>query len=156
VVGHGLRLRQVRGCLDAESGPRVTLVLVRRYRCRACRAVITVLPSGTVARRHFGAGTIGLALALFGERASPVRAIRERLGGVGPPESRSWVTLRRWAVSAQTGTLFPRLRAVPESESRKRAARAAEVLASYAMPASARAPLHQQVFEGAVRLARAA
>src|SRR5690606_1493296 len=92
VVGHGVRERQVRGPLRAGRPPGLVVVRVRRFRCRVCGAVITVLPRGVAPRRHFGAGAIGLAIAWFAD-GTPARKIRENVGGIGPPEG-GWVTLR--------------------------------------------------------------
>lgn len=155
VVGHGARERQVRGCPAADEGPAQLVVRVRRYRCLRCSAVITVVPAGVARRRHFGAGAIGLALACFGG-GEPACTVRDRVGGLGPPEERGWVTLRRWIRASGSGALFPRLRPVPGPSNRHRAARAAQILSSYAAPALARTPLEQQVFAGAMVLARAA
>jgi hypothetical protein len=132
------------------------VVRVRRFRCLACGAVITVVPAGVAARRHFGAGTLGLALALHGRGDDSVREIRDRLGGVGPPEGGGWITLRRWGDAVRRGALFPRLGAIPIASPRGRAARAATILATYAAPALARESFEAQVFAGAVRLAQAA
>jgi hypothetical protein len=155
VVGHGLRDRQLRGCVDADDAPACITIRARRYRCRACSAVITVVPLGVAARRHFGAGSLGWALALFGQ-GCPARQIRGRLGGLGPPEAHGWVTLRRWTAALARGALLPRLAALPPTAPRARAARAATVIATYAPPDLSRAGLARQAFDGAVQLARAA
>lgn len=155
VVGHGLRDRQVRGCPAAERPPALLVVRARRYRCLCCGAVITVVPAGVAPRRHFGAGTIGVALALFG-RGEAARAVRDRVGGIGPPEERGWITLRRWVRAGGSGVLFPRLDPARGSSSRARAARAAQILSSHAAPRLARASFEEQVFAGAVALAHAA
>lgn len=133
----------------------MVIIRVRRYRCLACSAVITVVPAGVAVRRHFGAGTLGLALAYYGDGCS-ARQIRSRLGGLGAPEAHGWVTLRRWTSALARGALLPRLGPVPLPESRPRAARAAAIIATYAPPSLSSAGLARQVFEGAVHLARAA
>jgi hypothetical protein len=155
VVGHGLRDRQLRGCLDADDAPASITIRARRYQCRACGAVITVVPVGVAARRHFGAGTLGLAVALVGQ-GYRARQIRDRLGGLGAPEVHGWVTLRRWTVALVGGVLLPRLGALPLAAPRARAARAAAIIATYALPSLSSASLARQAFEGAVQLARAA
>jgi hypothetical protein len=154
VVGHGLRERQVRGPLRPGEPPRLLVVLVRRFRCLACGAVITVVPAGVATRRHFGAGAIGIALARFG-RGERACGVRDGVGGVGPPEG-GWVTLRRWAAAVRQGALLSRLRAISGSSARDCAMRAATVLFTYAAPSLSRAPFEEQVFAGAVQLARAA
>jgi hypothetical protein len=155
VVGHGLRERQVRGCLEPDGASTMIVIRVRRYRCLACAAVITVVPAGVAVRRHFGAGSLGLAFALFGHGHS-ARQVRDRLGGLGAPEAHGWVTLRRWAVALAQGALLPRLGALREPASRDRAARAAIIIATYAAPSVSSADFARQAFEGAVHLARAA
>ena len=155
VVGHGLRDRQLRGGLDADGAAACITIRARRYHCRACGAVITVVPLGVAARRHFGAGTLGLAVALFGH-GCPARQIRDRLGGLGAPEVHGWVTLRRWTTALARGALLARLGPLPLMVPRARAARAAIILATYAPPSLSSAGFARQVFEGAVQLARAA
>jgi hypothetical protein len=63
---HGLRARQFRGPLAPGDVPAVTVVLVRRYRCQRCRAVLTVGPAETLTGRLFSAAAVGWALALYG------------------------------------------------------------------------------------------
>ena len=46
VVGHGLVERQVRGPSGPHEPPVQVQVQLRRYRCRACRAVLVVGPQG--------------------------------------------------------------------------------------------------------------
>lgn len=155
LIGHGLRDRQVRGTLEPNGVAGIRVLKVRRYRCLGCGAVITVVPRGVAARRHFGAGTIGLGLLLRG-RAEGQRKIRGRLGGFGPPEDYGWRTLRRWSDAVGRGALFERLVAIPIPDPVIRAARAATILSTYADPSLARASVEEQVFSGAVRLAQAA
>jgi hypothetical protein len=155
VVGHGLRDRQIRGCIDADHGAACITIRVRRYRCRACGAVMTVVPLGVAARRHFGAGTLGLAVALFGHGCQ-ARQIRERLGGLGAPEVHGWVSLRRWTAALVRGALLARLGPLPLMGPRARSARAATIMATYAPLNLSSTGFGRQVFEGAVQLAREA
>ena len=77
--GHGLRQRQQRGPLDPEGAPVVIVITVRRYLCLACGAVILVVPCGMLPARHFSAGAIAWALALFGVIMKATRgALRHR------------------------------------------------------------------------------
>ncbi|HLV64713.1 MAG TPA: hypothetical protein VKY73_02840, partial [Polyangiaceae bacterium] len=76
-VGRGVRERRVRGPLRAGGPGGLVVVRVRRFRCRVCGAVITVLPRGVAPRRHFGAGAMGLAIALVGGRHAGF-SMRER------------------------------------------------------------------------------
>jgi hypothetical protein len=154
-VGHGLRDRQVRGLPEPGGAARIVVVRVRRYRCLGCGAVITVVPRGVAPRRHFGTGTIGLGLLLRGAGEGQ-RKIRDRLGGLGPPEEHGWRTLRRWGDAVGRGALLERLVAIPIVGARERAARAAAILSTHAEPTLARASVDAQVFSGAVRLAQAA
>lgn len=132
------------------------MIAVRRYRCRHCRAVCTVVPRGVVRRRHFGAGAIGWALFLCGHEHRPSRQIRDLVGGMGRPEAGSWVTLGRWLRAVESGQLF-RSRAAPGLVTRRqRAERAAMVLVSFAPPGLASAPLGEQAFAGAEWVAHAA
>jgi len=155
LIGHGVRDRQVRGAHEPDGVAGIVVLQVRRYRCLSCGAVITVVPRGVAARRHFGAGTIGLGLLLRGREESQ-RKIRDRLGGLGPPEDYGWRTLRRWSDAALRGALLPRLIALPLGDPTARAARAAAIISTYTEPSLARASAEQQVFSGAVQLARAA
>ena len=155
VVGHGLRDRQIRGCIDADGAAVCITIRVRRYRCRVCGAMMTVVPLGVAARRHFGAGTLGLAVSLFGHGCQ-ARRIRERLGGLGAPEVHGWVTLRRWTAALVRGSLLARLGPLPLAEPRARAARAAMIIVTHAPTHLSSTGFARKAFEGAVRLARAA
>jgi hypothetical protein len=108
VVGHGLVERQVRGPRGPHEGPVQIVVQLRRYRCRACRAVLVVGPQGLLRGRWYGGGPIGLALALYAQGASSAR-VRERSCPsrvVGGSARERWVTLTRWVESARRGELF--------------------------------------------------
>lgn len=132
------------------------MIAVRRYRCRQCRAVCTVVPRGVVRRRHFGAGAIGWALFLSGCEGRPSRRIREAVGGIGSAEAGNWITLARWLDAVERGRLF-RARAAPMlGTGRQRAERAAMMLVSFASPELASAPLGEQAFAGAEGIAHAA
>jgi hypothetical protein len=132
------------------------VIEVRRYRCRHCRAVCTVVPRGVVRRRHFGAGAIGWALFLRGSEGRPSRQVRHLVGGVGCPEAGSWVTLGRWLRAVESGRLLQPRAAPAIGTQRRRAERAAMMLVSFAPPALARAPLAEQAFAGAEWIAHAA
>ena len=150
LVGHGLRDRQVRGPEEPNAPPRIVTVPTRRYRCRACRAVIVVVPRGVTARRHFSAPAIGLALLHFGVEDASADEVAHRVGLWGTGAS-AWRTLARWTRAIARGALLPRarVRSVPEDwPPRLVAERAATTLASLA-PSSA-ASLAERVFAGAV------
>jgi hypothetical protein len=91
------------------DGPAESVVIkVRRYRCRACRAVIVVGPRGLVRGRWYSGGAIGLAIAAYGggESSASVRGRVSPSAAVGPSARERWVTLARWIDAAQEGRLF--------------------------------------------------
>jgi hypothetical protein len=150
LVGHGLRSRQLRGPPAAEDAPATRVVQVRRYLCRGCGAVITVVPRHVVPRRHFSAGAIAIALFVFGTLRAPAAIAAERVGswarGAG-----AWRTLRRWIDALDDGRLFPRIRAaIPGWSPRRRAARAAVAIGAI-VPAMFATTELGRVFEGAAR-----
>lgn len=145
----------MRGAIEPNGVAGIKVLQVRRYRCLGCGAVITVVPRGVAARRHFGAGTIGLGLLLRG-RGETQSKIRDRLGGLGAPEDCGWRTLRRWSDAVGRGALLQRLIAIPLADATARAARAAAIISTYVEPMLVRASVEAQVFSGAVRLAQAA
>jgi len=149
LIGHGVRERQVRGPRRVGAPPELLVIVVRRYRCRRCRAVCTVLPRGVVRRRHFGAGAIGWALFVRGYEDLPSRQIRELVGGMGRPEASSWVTLGRWLRAVESGRLFHWRAAAALATPRQRAEHTAMMLVSFAPPELASAPLAEQAFVGA-------
>jgi hypothetical protein len=108
VVGHGIVERQLRGPRGPHEPPVQVLVQLRRYRCRACLAVLVVGPQGLLRGRWYGGGAIGLALALYAQGAPSAR-VRERTCPsrlVGASARERWVTLMRWIDSARRGELF--------------------------------------------------
>jgi hypothetical protein len=155
VVGHGLRERQLRGPAGVGALARLRIVRVRRYRCVGCHAVITVVPRGVLARRHFGAGAVGVALHAYGCEGLAARVVRDRVGGTGPPGSGGWPTLRRWLLAIGRGSLFPGVRPSPDAfDARQRAERAAMTLVSFAPPGTG--GLAARAFAGAVVASAAA
>lgn len=139
IVGHGLRKRSVIGPLDHRGGIGQAIVLqVRRYRCRACAAVLTVVPRGVLLGRRYGAFAIAWALALFGLLGLPVTAVRERVTSwrAEPHTSNlAWASLSRWARALRDRVLFPSLpRPAPTATLRRIAERAAMALAAEAPP----------------------
>lgn len=108
IVGHGVVERQVQGPLGANAPPEHRLVTLRRYRCRACRAILVVGPRGLVARRWYGAGAIALAFATYGRggTSADARARTSSSRDVGASAAERWMTLARWLDAARRGELF--------------------------------------------------
>jgi hypothetical protein len=105
-------------------------VFVRRYRCRSCEAIVTVVPRQVLARRHFAAGAIAQALFVFGKLGATAATAAARIGswarGAG-----AWRTVRRWLTAIEAGRLFPGVRGAPPTWSpRRRAERAVMTLAA--------------------------
>jgi hypothetical protein len=108
VVGHGVEERQHLGPLAPGGRPEAVTIVVRRYRCTACAAVVVVGPAGLVPRRWYGAGAIGAALARYGrgDGAASVRAATSPSSTLGASAHDRWITLVRWIDAAQSGILF--------------------------------------------------
>jgi hypothetical protein len=152
VVGHGLRERHIRGPASAVGTPVIRIISVRRYRCRRCAGLTTVLPRGLCPRRHYSASAIGLSLFLFGMRRLTIGQTRRRVcpwrAGF---ETERWTTLSSWLTAIEQGRLLSIVRPSPPSFSlRDRAERAAATLRALALaPSSA----EEEVFAGAARAA---
>ena len=150
VQGHGMRARQLRGPLEPGAEPRLLDLLLRRYLCIACGAVLTVAPKAVLPKRLFTAGAIALALALWAVEGEPSPVVRERISplkSVGHTAARTWLTLRRWTRDARR--IFQGVRPWPDGwPPRKVAERVATTLASLG-PAGAAIPA--RAFVGATR-----
>lgn len=148
LLGHGQRERQVRGPAGPRVAPQIMTILVRRYRCRLCGGLTTVLPRGLAARRHYSASAIGLALCLYGvqrfsESQTRLRVCAWRVGF----EPDRWTTLARWVTSVEQRRLFARVRPCPPAFTvRERAERIAATLCGLAVGVDS---LEAQAFEGA-------
>lgn len=141
----------MRGALTPGAPPKTHEIAARRYRCRRCRAVITVVPRGVVARRHFGAAAIGYALWLFGVVGLSAREVHRRVSALGEPGAR-WRALGRWLDAVAQGRLFAVVRAWPATFRRRaQAERVARTLEALAPPSSASA--EARLFDGAARAA---
>lgn len=108
IVGHGLVERQVRGPMTPSGLPEQGTVTLRRYRCRACKAVLVVGPRGLARRRWYGASAIALALALYarGATSAAVRSRTSPCRKVGVSAAERWVTLTRWIEASKRAQLF--------------------------------------------------
>jgi hypothetical protein len=150
--GHGLRERHQWGPVEFGGAAAVIGVLLRRYRCRSCGAVVVVGPRGPVRRRLYSAGAIALALALYGAAGLAPAAVRRQVSPhriVGPTAAEGWASLRRWCRAVRARRLFPAVRALPaEATLRQVAARAATTLAACA-PGAAGFAVESAAFLGA-------
>lgn len=109
-----------------------------------------VAPRGLLARRHFGASAIALALYRFGVGVR-VTDIRREVGGQS--ETASWPALRRWVGRAGGARLWRCVRASPPDWGRRAVAqRVAMTLAAHA-PLPADTALDARVFAGAAHAA---
>jgi len=99
VVGHGRRIRQQAGAVEAGAQPTDDEVWVRRYRCRDCGAVITVMPRGMRPRLRYRVVSIVHGLALWTLDGLSSAAVRNEIcptRSVAHEASRCWSSLRRW------------------------------------------------------------
>jgi len=105
IVGHGLRARTVEGPIAPGDEPSLTGLVARRYRCRACGAVLVVVPRGVGRGYRYSLGAIAWALSLWSHEratASQVRARTSTQKTVGAASATRWASLRRWTRCAQS------------------------------------------------------
>lgn len=137
IVGHGTRSRNVIGPRHHEDvvGGMHT-ILLRRFLCRACDAVLTVVPRGVLFRRRYSAFAIAWALALFGLVRLTATVVRERVTrwrAMPHTVNLGWAALIHWARAVRDGRLFPGLpRSPPDASLRRVAERTAMALAAEA------------------------
>lgn len=101
-MGHGLRARQLWGPQAPGSPGLTSEVVLRRYVCLGCGAVLAVGPRGMRRRHLYTAGAIALALWLWSQRRWPARRVRERVSPWrrhGMCSAERWQSLQRWAGS---------------------------------------------------------
>jgi hypothetical protein len=151
LVGHGLRERQLRGPAAADAVPTVVVLLVRRYLCVRCAAVITVVPREVEPRRHYSRPAIALALALFALSAKSAATIRHAISPWRLTATPGWRTFWRWLSAARRGALFPAA-APPGASSRQIAERVAQLAMSHAPPSLRGAAQVALVFAGAAAM----
>jgi len=153
--GHGLRERHQWGPAAPDGLPDLIGILVRRYQCQPCGAVVVVVPRGLLRHRLYSACAVALALALWGVAEHAPAEVRRRVSPfatVGATAAAGWACLRRWSRAVRTGRLFPVVRALPvEATLRQVAARAATTLAAYA-PGSGGLPVDSAAFIGAAHV----
>lgn len=109
LYGHGLRIRQLLGPAVVGGVPVLREVTVRRYQCQQCRLVMTVTTEALLPRKHYGAGTIGLALWLWSVTRCPAAKVRRKLSPwkrLGDAAATDWASVKRWASEACSGALW--------------------------------------------------
>ena len=114
--GHGVVHRDFWGPLKAGEAPEFHDVLIRRFRCVHCHAVLRVGPRGILPHRRYWSGAILAALALWTLYEEAPKAIRETLSPwrqVSPETGARWPSLLRWA--ARADDLWPLRRPLPEA-----------------------------------------
>lgn len=152
VHGHGRRERQQRGPALPGEKPRIDAVLLRRYQCQRCHAVMTCAPEQVQKHKHFSACAMGWALALFGLAAMSAAAVREQVSPWRTHGTERWATLLRWARQARSGVLFANARGYRSDFTlRQVAARCANTLAAMAPSQWSTAPPPVRAFFGAAR-----
>lgn len=151
--GHGLRSRQLRGPPSPGSPPRLREVRVRRYACRCCDAVLTVVPREVAPRRHYAATAVALALALvgvLGRSQAEVRAAVSEDVVVGACATYRWRTPSRWVDAVAARALFPDLPATAAAGDRRAIARrAAMAIGAHAPPSLPESAPELRAFVGA-------
>ena len=157
IWGHGGRSRQSRGPRAPGAPSEVVAILVRRYRCIRCGAILVVVPRGIARCKHYAATAIAFALGLFGVDRLSQRQVREAVGAwpVVSEQTRStWVSLRRWIAQIQEGALWPSLpRAAASSSTRQIAERAAMALSALPPPSTVAPRLSHLAFDGGAHMA---
>jgi hypothetical protein len=153
LVGHGLRERQLRGPAAGDAAPAVEVVLVRRYLCMRCGAVITVVPREVEPRRHYSRPAIALAFGLFGLCAKSAATIRQMVSPWRVTATPGWRTFWRWLSAVRRGALFPSATVPAQASSGEVAERVAQVAMSHAPPSLRGAAQAALVFQGAAQMA---
>lgn len=104
IHGHGRRLRGVWGPWRPCEEAMVRELVVRRYRCVECSAVMTVVPAGVARGMRYLLGAVAMALLLWALRGRPAAEVRKIVSPwklVGVSEPARWRSLRRWADRAR-------------------------------------------------------
>lgn len=147
IVGHGLRPRTLEGPAEPDALAAATEIRTRRYRCRACEAILVVVPRGVGRSFRYSLATIAWALGLWAYERVPAADVRARsstVKRVGAASATRWASLLRWTRSALK--LFG-LEANEPGTHRQRAARIATFVASHAPIATG--PVPHDAFYGA-------
>jgi hypothetical protein len=151
--GHGLRDRSLLGALTPCAEVQWFTVRVRRYRCTACQAILTVVPRGVLRRRLYCASAIGWVLARVGLDGATTAQVRAELSPstlVGVAAVDRWITASRWIEASREGRLFSRLgRHAAGSSYRQVAERTVMQLVALAPPCGGDASLTHAAWRGA-------
>lgn len=140
LVGHGLRERQVLGPVEVGGLPAALVLLVRRYLCLVCGAVMTVVPRGVVPGRVYSALAIVVGLASWAIQRLASAVVRARVSPwphVADP--RQWAMPGRWVDAVACGGLLAGVvRPSPASWTRQQVAAriASSAVAAGLVPAS--------------------
>lgn len=126
---------------------------VRRYRCRACKAVLLVVPLDVEPRRHYSRPAMALALALLGLLGQSATTVRRAVSPWRITTTAGWATLRRWVRAVRRGALFASVSPPSDASAAQVAERVAQVAMSHAPPTMRGAPSIALVFAGAVAMA---
>lgn len=148
VVGHGVRARAIEGPLEPGDAPAITEVLTRRYVCRACDAVLVVVPRGVARAYRYSLQAIAAALALWAygrASAASTRARTSTAKTIGAASATRWASLQRWTRCALA--LFG-VEPAAAGTLRERAARVATFVAAHAPIATGSVP-HDAYFGAA-------
>ena len=147
IVGHGVRTRTLEGPAEPGAQPAAVDIHARRYRCRACNAILVVVPRGVARSFRYSLATIAWALGLWAYARLPAAAVRVRSSTakrVGAASATRWASLLRWTRCAQK--LFG-IEPAELGTHRDRAGRIATFVASHAPIASG--PVPHDAFYGA-------
>ncbi len=139
--------------LCADEPPVLRLLFVRRFLCRDCGAVCTVVPQEVAPGRLYSIATIALALVLFGVQGVPAEEIFSRLSPIARQgfDHRRWRVLDRWVRSIRQAKLFSKMTlAFSEDTPSVRAAAAGFAQKLGALSRRIRGPLEETVVDGAM------
>ena len=126
-------------------------VVQRRFRCRACGAVMVVAPAEVLRRRLFSTVAVVSALALFGTEGMAAAQVRRKVSPwrvVGATAARGWQALRRWLRTSESGEVLP-VR-VAQGPPRQVAGRMVWALTALAPPSFRRESVAHQAVAGAL------
>ncbi|MCP5045188.1 MAG: hypothetical protein GY944_29525 [bacterium] len=114
LYGHGKVERQQWGPSSVDGAPQIVVVILRRYQCQVCAAVVRVGPRGLVEHHRYAAAAIAMALCLWLVEGWEQARVRERVGlhyrrSKEADAERRWRSLGRWNRRAREGRLWPEL-----------------------------------------------